>query len=159
MTVPEYLGVWCPTCREDCLPLLDGRCGFCDTKVVNPETDEPVRNLEADLAAQLPERQEEPVVDTCKIAGCDRPVHDRRGMYGSLCVDHKAEKRAKRQAKQAAPRKIVRPIPKPTPAATANGSYVDKIARLNDLAERLDALRAETELAETMWRKAVEELA
>ena len=29
--------VWCPSCREDTLPLRDGRCGFCDAKIAEPD--------------------------------------------------------------------------------------------------------------------------
>lgn len=36
-----YLGVWCPTCRQDALPLRDGTCGWCDTKIAPAETLEP----------------------------------------------------------------------------------------------------------------------
>jgi len=30
----EYLGVWCPTCEQDSLPMRNGTCGFCDTPLV-----------------------------------------------------------------------------------------------------------------------------
>jgi len=30
---PNYMGVYCPTCKQDCLPIR-GCCGFCDTRVV-----------------------------------------------------------------------------------------------------------------------------
>lgn len=35
---PEYQGVYCPTCEHDCLPLSNGRCGFCDTLVQPRDT-------------------------------------------------------------------------------------------------------------------------
>lgn len=34
---PNYMGVWCPTCKQDCIPISGGICGFCDTVVLNPD--------------------------------------------------------------------------------------------------------------------------
>lgn len=103
---PEYLGVYCPTCKQDCLP-IHGRCGFCDTRVVDPEPRAapfPPTAAPADpLAKQVaegrvhpdyltPPAAKETTMPTCKIDGCEsRPV-DSRGPYAGLCPVHKSEK-------------------------------------------------------------------
>lgn len=28
-----YFGVWCPTCRQDAIPMPNGRCGWCDRRL------------------------------------------------------------------------------------------------------------------------------
>lgn len=43
-THPEYLGVWCPICKQDCIPIR-GRCGFCDTQVAE-RVDDKLSRLE-----------------------------------------------------------------------------------------------------------------
>lgn len=29
---------WCPFCRQECIPMPSGRCGFCDTSLVGQAT-------------------------------------------------------------------------------------------------------------------------
>lgn len=33
----QIIAVFCPTCREDCVPMRDGTCGFCSNPVVVKE--------------------------------------------------------------------------------------------------------------------------
>ena len=29
---------WCPKCKQECMPLLTGTCGFCDTPLIGQPT-------------------------------------------------------------------------------------------------------------------------
>jgi len=43
LRVPDWSRVWaawCPSCRQECIPMRSGRCGFCDTSLVGQPTRE-----------------------------------------------------------------------------------------------------------------------
>jgi hypothetical protein len=39
----EIWAAWCPTCRQECVPMPSGRCGFCDASLLG----QPTRNWNA----------------------------------------------------------------------------------------------------------------
>lgn len=137
-THPDYMGVWFPTCQQDCIPLRNGRCGFCDTQV---------DDLEAD--------RQETRVETCKIDGCERERVNSRGPYTGLCEIHKRDKihattAASRAAKQA------RRETKASPPAASNVNGHNRRLSLTELAEAVDdAHRVYSEALERL-RLAVE---
>ena len=148
----EYLGVWCPTCKQDCLPLRSGRCGFCDTRVIDP--DEPSTSIETDLVAQLPPRQEERV-DTCKIDGCTRASAGKGGPWARMCQTHISEEVARRQAKRHGTERPAAAEPAP---AHANGNGEAPPGSLATLAARVDTARLELDRAREQHKAAVTEL-
>lgn len=83
---PDYMGVWCPTCKEDCLPISGGRCGFCETRVIdtdgNPITTKETQQVEA----------------TCKIDGCTNPSAGKGGSWHGMCDEHISAEARRRQA-------------------------------------------------------------
>lgn len=92
-THPDYLGVWCPTCKQDCLPLPNGRCGFCDTRVAYPEG-QPLTSAATTTTAPV---KETPVPPVCKIDGCDNPSAGKGGWCVGLCQQHISEEGSRRQ--------------------------------------------------------------
>jgi hypothetical protein len=36
----DVWAAWCPNCRQECVPMPSGRCGFCDASLVG----QPMRN-------------------------------------------------------------------------------------------------------------------
>lgn len=32
---PIIIGAWCPRCRQEAMPVSLGRCGWCDTRIVD----------------------------------------------------------------------------------------------------------------------------
>lgn len=45
---------WCPTCKEQTIPMRSGACGFCDTKLEAPMTAPPVPELPTAERAPTP---------------------------------------------------------------------------------------------------------
>lgn len=34
----EVWAAWCPDCRQECVPMTSGRCGFCDASLLGQPT-------------------------------------------------------------------------------------------------------------------------
>lgn len=130
---PDYLGVWCETCQQDCLPLGNRTCGFCDTAVVDADG-QPLHHQPHQEDDDVPD-------DACKIDGCARPRHDKLGMYGGLCLEHREHAKAARAAKPQ--------------AAADSPAQPQASSSLVQLAQAVEDARAALDVALDELRKAV----
>lgn len=140
---PDYMGVWCPTCREDCIP-IHGRCGFCETRV-------------EDVDGNPITEKETPVANACKVDGCTNPSAGKGGSWHGMCDEHISIEARRRQAVRFAtkaakppganrqPTKTVAPpvaAKQPAQAAATVGANGHAPVTLTELAQAVDQAHA-----------------
>lgn len=124
------------------MPLRNGRCGFCDTRVVGAD-DQPLTEKET------------PVAKACKVDGCTNPEKGSGGPWKGMCQEHIsaeiARRSAVRYAKQPKPAKAKSAAPA-TAAPKTNGHAA---LTLTELALAVDQAHAAYADALTRLREAV----
>lgn len=105
----------------------------------------------------------------CKVPGCPNERHDRSGLYGAICLEHKRERQAAKAVAKASPAVAAADTPSdasPAHGVAGGGAGTDPPPEVNgdrpltlaELAATVDAARGNVELAQEILRAALVDL-